>query len=134
MKGTFLSFGSCLCFRYQDMRRQIGFEIRDMWYNLGNFDKLPVLLLFIFSCDRKQTFTSEWIHWSLTKALTPACWPLTRDTNFVFSIYNYLPTNYPLTHYKSTQQLNIKQWIVNKLYILWWERLSSQVSMAWDCK
>lgn len=25
-----------LCFRYQDMRRQIGFEIRDMWYNLGN--------------------------------------------------------------------------------------------------
>lgn len=59
MKGTFLSFGSCLCFRYQDMRRQIGFEIRDMWYNLGNFDKLPVLLLFIFSCDRKQTFTSE---------------------------------------------------------------------------
>uniref|UniRef100_A0AAQ5XA27 Dedicator of cytokinesis 1 n=1 Tax=Amphiprion ocellaris TaxID=80972 RepID=A0AAQ5XA27_AMPOC len=25
----------CLYFRYQDMRRQIGFEIRDMWYNLG---------------------------------------------------------------------------------------------------
>ncbi|MEQ2306239.1 Dedicator of cytokinesis protein 1 [Ameca splendens] len=23
--------------KYQDMRRQIGFEIRDMWYNLGNF-------------------------------------------------------------------------------------------------
>uniref|UniRef100_A0A8C6PUV3 Dedicator of cytokinesis 1 n=1 Tax=Nothobranchius furzeri TaxID=105023 RepID=A0A8C6PUV3_NOTFU len=25
----------CLYSRYQDMRRQIGFEIRDMWYNLG---------------------------------------------------------------------------------------------------
>lgn len=24
-----------LPFRYGDMRRQIGFEIRDMWYNLG---------------------------------------------------------------------------------------------------
>ena len=23
--------------RYQDMRRQIGFEIRDMWYNLGKY-------------------------------------------------------------------------------------------------
>lgn len=25
----------CMSSRYQDMRRQIGFEIRDMWYNLG---------------------------------------------------------------------------------------------------
>lgn len=25
----------CVSSRYQDMRRQIGFEIRDMWYNLG---------------------------------------------------------------------------------------------------
>ncbi|XP_030629626.1 dedicator of cytokinesis protein 1 [Chanos chanos] len=24
-----------ICHKYQDMRRQIGFEIRDMWYNLG---------------------------------------------------------------------------------------------------
>lgn len=29
-----------LLFRYGDMRRQIGFEIRDMWYNLGEYLRL----------------------------------------------------------------------------------------------
>lgn len=31
--------GSFSFLRYGDMRRQIGFEIRDMWYNLGKYPK-----------------------------------------------------------------------------------------------
>jgi len=31
----FLIVGLFSFLRYGDMRRQIGFEIRDMWYNLG---------------------------------------------------------------------------------------------------
>lgn len=31
----FFNGGSVFLLRYGDMRRQIGFEIRDMWYNLG---------------------------------------------------------------------------------------------------
>lgn len=34
-----VTFDSFSFFRYQDMRRHIGFEIRDMWYNLGNLTK-----------------------------------------------------------------------------------------------
>ncbi len=35
MKTSFSHIFIFLFYRYQDMRRQIGFEIRDMWYNLG---------------------------------------------------------------------------------------------------
>ena len=36
------------CFRYKDMRRETGFEIRSMWFKLGKdffFHLLPVLRL-----------------------------------------------------------------------------------------
>lgn len=35
------------------MRRQIGFEIRDMWYNLGNLTNI-LFILFSFSWHQRQ--------------------------------------------------------------------------------
>lgn len=42
------------------MRRQIGFEIRDMWYNLGNFLFITFIFrifhLWIFCLIKEETF------------------------------------------------------------------------------
>lgn len=90
------------------MRRQIGFEIRDMWYNLGNLISSVFQYCFVLIVTKnKQTisyfsldvFTSEDQSY---KTLTVECWQLTCAASVVLSIYDYLPTKYPCTHYKST--------------------------------
>lgn len=54
---VFSSF--CFCFRYGDMRRLIGFAIRDIWYKLGKkYHSINQIHNIVYAIDKKQSSKS----------------------------------------------------------------------------
>lgn len=54
-----LSVFSSFCFRYGDMRRLIGFAIRDIWYKLGKkYHSINQIDNIVYAIDKKQSSKS----------------------------------------------------------------------------
>lgn len=50
---------SSFCFRYGDMRRLIGFAIRDIWYKLGKkYHSINQIHNIVYAIDKKQSSKS----------------------------------------------------------------------------
>lgn len=84
----------CFCFRYQDMRRQIGFEIRDMWYNLGNDPQLRPLAFSIYN---------QWMNLSISPSRGSA--GITHSFD-IFSLFDHLPSKSFRCHCKANRAAN----------------------------